>query len=291
MPRSPRPTRSWSWRLVAGDGQAYAYPTGILNRHEIVNDELAGVPLVVTYCPLCCSGVVYDRRVDDRELTFGNTSAVYDNDLVMYDYQTKSYWWQIAGRAIVGELSGTELTAVPSAIMPWGRWRAQRPDTWVLSARTGFDRTYGGDGLDGYAEAVTAGRLPFPSAGGGIDDARLDAGTGVLGGVVDGTGHAYPLRALRGEVVNDRLAGRSLAVFVTDDASGRVFDRRVGGDVLTFERGAGGIVDRRTGTRWSAAGRAVQGPLAGTQLDEVAGRTAFWFAFAAAFPDAVVVTG
>ena len=95
-------------------GQAWAYPVRILNFHEIVNDELAGLPALVSYCPLCGSAVVYDRRLDGDVLTFSNTSALYENDLVMVDRQTGTYWWQVPGRGLVGPLAGAELAPLPS---------------------------------------------------------------------------------------------------------------------------------------------------------------------------------
>ncbi|MEE8346657.1 MAG: DUF3179 domain-containing (seleno)protein, partial [Dehalococcoidia bacterium] len=91
-------------------GGAWAYPLKILNFHEIVNDDLDGVPVLISYCPLCRSGVVYDRRLAGKLLTFGNTSALYENDLVMFDRQTNSFWWQTAGEGIVGTLTGEQLT-------------------------------------------------------------------------------------------------------------------------------------------------------------------------------------
>ena len=97
-------------------GQAYAYPLQILNFRELVNDTIDGVPILVSYCPLCASAVVYDRRLGDRTLLFGNTSALYESDLVMFDHQTGSYWFQVAGRAIVGELTGEELAVLPSSV-------------------------------------------------------------------------------------------------------------------------------------------------------------------------------
>ena len=113
---------------VDENGQAYAYPHKILNFHEIVNDTLADVPVLISFCPLCRSGVVFDRRLGDDlrhdgELTFSNTSALFDNDMVMVDRQTSSYWWQVPGRSIVGTLSGAELTVLPSTTTTWDRWR------------------------------------------------------------------------------------------------------------------------------------------------------------------------
>lgn len=102
-----------------GDSQAYAYPVKFLNSHEIVNDEIDGIPILVTYCPLCGSGVVFDRRLNGETHIFGNTSALYQNDLVIVDHETGSYWFQTGGEAVIGPLSGNRLDPLPSVMMPW----------------------------------------------------------------------------------------------------------------------------------------------------------------------------
>ncbi len=94
----------------AVNGGAWAYPLRILNFHEIVNDHLEGEPVLISYCPLCYSGVVYNRALGEQVLTFGNTSALYESDMVMLDYNTGSYWWQVTGRAIVGPLTDERLS-------------------------------------------------------------------------------------------------------------------------------------------------------------------------------------
>ena len=102
---------------------ASAYPLNILDIHEIVNDVIDGEPVLITYCPLCFSGVVFDRELEGLVLTFGNTSALYQSDLVMYDHQTGSYWFQVGGEAVVGSLTGSHLDLLPSATMAWGSGR------------------------------------------------------------------------------------------------------------------------------------------------------------------------
>ena len=99
-------------------GEAFAYPINILNFHEMVNDTTGGIPLLATYCPQCFSGVVFSREVDGQTLTFGNTSALYQSDLVMYDHQTGSYWFQVGGEAVVGTLTRARLEPLPSATCP-----------------------------------------------------------------------------------------------------------------------------------------------------------------------------
>ncbi len=116
----------------SGD-DAFAYPINILNFHEIVNDTIGGVPVLVTYCPLCFSGVVFSRVVDGEVLTFGNTSALYQSDLVMYDHQSGSYWFQVGGEAVVGARTGAHLTALASTTMTWGEWRGFHPTTSTQS--------------------------------------------------------------------------------------------------------------------------------------------------------------
>ena len=91
------------------NGDARAYPLKILIWHEIVNDTVGGVPVTVTYCPLCNSAIVFERTVDGRVLDFGTTGKLRNSDLVMYDRQTESWWQQFSGTAIVGAMTGTKL--------------------------------------------------------------------------------------------------------------------------------------------------------------------------------------
>ena len=274
---------------VTQDGQPIAYPIKILNFHEIINEELAGVPLLVAYCPLCRSGVVYDRRVDGRELTFGNTSALLDNDMVMYDHQTNSYWWHIAGRAVVGELTGTELEPLPSSTTTWAEWQDRHPGTRVLSTDTGFARSYEVDPFDGFRSVINDGQRPFPDAEVSRHDDRLDDGEEVVGVVLDGQARAYPVRSLGDAVVNGELANTPLVVFSrAEGPAGVVYDRRVDGRELTFELVGDRIIDEQTGSTWGRDGRAIEGPLTDERLAPIRSRSAFWFAFVASFPDADV---
>ncbi|MFQ5932803.1 MAG: DUF3179 domain-containing protein, partial [Nitrospiraceae bacterium] len=175
---------------VSGE-QAWAYPIRILNLHEIVNENLDGEPVLISYCPLCFSGIVYSRRLGDQVLTFGNTSALYDSDLVMLDYETGSYWWQVAGEAIVGPLTGEELEILPSTVTTWREWHELHPDTQVLSKDTGFGRNYDQDPFATYADFLDAGRFAFP-VGEAARDPRLSPSTVVLALEIEGNAVAYP---------------------------------------------------------------------------------------------------
>jgi hypothetical protein len=116
---------------VEHDDRARAHPLRVLNHHEVVNDEFAG-PLAVTYCVLCGSGVVFERRVTGEPTTFGVSGRLWRSDLVMYDGLTDSLWSQLAATAIRGPRTGDRLTLVPSSLTTWGKWRSAHPETRVL---------------------------------------------------------------------------------------------------------------------------------------------------------------
>ena len=150
-------------------GRARAYPIQILIWHEIVNDEVAGVPVAVTFCPLCNTSLVFGRRVGGRTLDFGTTGNLRNSDLVMYDRQTESWWQQFGAAGIVGRYAGARLDVLPSRIVAWAQFRRDHPRGLVLSRDTGHSRPYGQNPYEGYDEA-RSGPI-FPSAH--ADDDRL----------------------------------------------------------------------------------------------------------------------
>jgi hypothetical protein len=272
---------------VAGD-QAWAYPLRILNFHEIVNDTLNGEPVLISYCPLCYSGIAYSRRLGDDVLTFGNTSALYESDMVMVDYQTGSYWWQVAGEAIVGPLTEEKLTVLPSATITWGEWRQLHPTTLVLSRDTGHARNYERDPFIEYAEIVNSGRFAFPVSEAGRD-ARLQPASQVLAVKVADEARAYPVTELGRAAIIDTLGDQAIVVFTDPDSqTGVAYQPMADGQSLTFEVRGGEFTDRETGSTWDLAGRAVSGPLQGAQLPAVPSKTSFWFAIIAAEPEITV---
>ncbi len=135
--------------LVLGR-EARAYPLQILVWHEIVNDRVGGVPVAVTFCPLCNTAIAFVRRVGGRTLSFGTTGNLRNSDLVMYDRQTQSWWQQFGGEAVVGRHAGTRLRQLPARIVSWQAFRSQHPDGLVLSHDTGYSRPYGQNPYVGY---------------------------------------------------------------------------------------------------------------------------------------------
>jgi hypothetical protein len=189
-------------------GHTRAYPLRILVWHEIVNDELAGRPVVVTYCPLCGTGMVFDRRVGDRTLTFGVSGLLYQSDVLMYDRETESLWSQLSREAVTGEFAGTELRWLPAEQMTWAAWRTRHPEGAVLSTETGFQRNYKRLPYAGYEASP---ELIFPVPEHRVELPRKEW---VLGITIAGAPHAYPLKDLPDrQIVEDQVNGRRLELF------------------------------------------------------------------------------
>ena len=176
--------------VVDRDSTSRAYPILILDLHEIVHDAIGGDAFVVTYCPLCGSALVFDRETAQGTITFSNTSALYENDMVMVDRETGSYWWQTAGRAIVGPRTDETLELVSSRVARFADWRVANPDGEVL-VRPVEGRDYGRDRFAGYGETLDAGRTPFPVSPEVFDDDRLAPSTRVTLAEIDGVWTAW----------------------------------------------------------------------------------------------------
>jgi hypothetical protein len=279
-------------------GDARAYPLQILMWHEIVNDTVGGRALTVTFCPLCNSALVFDRHVDGTTLDFGTSGKLYRSDLVMYDRQTHSLWAQMEGRAIVGTKAGTRLRVVPATTIAYEEWKVTHPAGKVLSRETGHQRPYGANPYAGYDGPTVR---PFLFAG--RPDPRRPPKERVVGVTLGNEARAYPWALLekRG-VLHDRIGDEPLVIFYRPGAlsaldaaqiaqsravgATAVFSPVVEGRTLTFEAAGDGFRDRETGSRWNLLGHAVQGPLAGKRLRAIPHVDAFWFAWAAFYPDA-----
>lgn len=132
-----------------GTATPRAYPIRYLIWHEIVNDAVGGVPVAVTFCPLCNSAMTFDRRTSDGTLTFGVSGKLRNSDMIMYDRETQSWWQQAIGEAVVGTLNGTELKTLPTWVESWGDFNARNPDGLVM-AEPEFNRDYGRNPYRGY---------------------------------------------------------------------------------------------------------------------------------------------
>ena len=284
--------------VVEHGDEVKAYPLAILIWHEIVNDNVGGQPVAVTFCPLCNTALVFDREVAGRILDFGTTGRLRHSDLLMYDRQTESWWQQAVGLAIVGELLGAELEFVPANTFSWETVRSLHPDVLVLSRDTGHRRDYGRNPYVGYDDP---GGSPIPDFFQAEEDPRLPAMERIVAlDIGDGWAVGFsPLSRVR--VVNDEIESLPFAVVWRPGASsalderkvsaGRdvgqtaVFDRRVGDRTLTLAWEDGSLRDLETGSTWDLAGRAVAGPLRGERLHSVAHGNHFWFSWVVFRPD------
>lgn len=211
-------------------GVAKAYPIRILNWHEVVNDRVGHESVVITYCPLCGSGMAFKADVsgpvDGPRLLFGVSGLLYNSDVLLYDRRTQSLWSQIMGRAVSGPMKGTPLTGVPVEHTTWSDWRDRHPDSLVLSEDTGHRRDYARDPYAGYAKEPG---LYFPvrfRAQGYHPKER------VLGLVLDGHAKAWPFVELAKSVgaksdgvIPDTLAGKTVRIhYDAQHGSARALD-------------------------------------------------------------------
>ncbi|MEX2152723.1 MAG: DUF3179 domain-containing protein [Gemmatimonadaceae bacterium] len=285
--------------VVEHGNSARAYPLQILVWHEIVNDRIGDMPIAVTFCPLCNTALVFDRRHAGRTLDFGTTGRLRHSDLVMYDRQTESWWQQATGEGLVGTHAGDTLRMIASQTLSWRDVRLEHPTALVLSRRTGYRREYGRNPYSGYDAPEGSPIRAFFSA---KRDERLPAMERVVAVRVRREAVAYPFSALRDKrVANDVVGAIPIVVFWTTGtasaldrdriAEGRdvgasgAFDRRIQGRTLTFEWKDGVFRDTQTGSTWTLSGRAVKGPLLGTRLTALPAGDYFWFAWAVFRPD------
>lgn len=275
---------------------ARAYPLSILIWHEIVNDELNGQPVSITFCPLCNASIAFDRNFDGQVLDFGTTGRLRNSDLIMYDRQSETWWQQFTGEGLVGEYAGEQLTFLPSQVIAWGDFKSRFPDGEVL-AKPNANRPYGVNPYVGYDSSAD----PFLFRGG--PDPRLAATERVAGLTTESSAKAWPFALLAEQgVVEDTFDGRSVVLFHKAGAAsaldtrqireGRdvgavaIFDPTVAGRRLSFAAAdSGAFTDTETQSTWNILGEAIAGPLAGTRLTQLVHFDHFWFAWAAFFPN------
>jgi hypothetical protein len=206
------------------------YPLQIMVWHEIVNDIIAGDPILITYCPLCGSGIAFERKIDDEAVEFGTSGKLYNSNLVMYDRKTDTYWSQIDGLAIIGDLAGDRLKPVSIDTVVWRDWKEAHPDSEVLSQDTGFVRAYGRDPYGSYYEDSF---VFFPVE---ASDDRIHPKTVIFGVEVDGVYKAYREDNLKElETIEDTVNGVSIRV-ERDDAGIVKITNQDTGDEIVKER-------------------------------------------------------
>lgn len=274
-----------------------AYPLQVMIWHEIVNDRISGEPVLVTFCPLCYSALVFERTVDDEVLEFGVSGFLRHSDLVMFDRKTETLWQQFTGKAIVGDYVGTTLTQIPSQIISFDQFKKNYPNGKVLTRDTGYDRNYGANPYTGYDDINNS-----PLFDAGNDDDRLPPMEKVIGVHLNLYQKAYPYSITRKEqVINDKVGEPPLLIIHTEGATSAldaaeiadskesgstgVFKRTLDGQELTFALKSGQIIDEQTESVWTITGEAVEGPNKGKKLETVTFGDYFAFAWLVFWPD------
>ena len=216
-------------------GESRAYPLRVLTWHEIANDVIGGVPVAVTYCPLCNAAIVFDRRLAGAVLDFGTTGKLRHSDLVMYDRQSESWWQQYSGEAIVGRHAGRTLEMLPARLESWAEFRGRAPDGLVLVPQNPAARPYGANPYVGYDSAG----MPF------LYDGEVPTGIAPLARVVVVGEEAWSLDRLRaagrieaGELVLSWRPGQASALDTP-----RIADGRDVGSVIVQRRHDGRLED------------------------------------------------
>jgi uncharacterized protein (DUF983 family) len=207
---------------VYENGIAKAYPISILNYHEIVNDHFGDQPVVVTFCPLCGSGIAFDALVKDKPKTFGVSGLLYNSDVLLYDRETESLWSQLKYQAVAGTLVGVSLKMLNTANTTWKSWNVKYPNTLVLSEDTGFIRDYSRNPYPGYEDSPA---LYFSVSD---QDARFHPKETVIGVEINGKFKAYAfseLEKLKGKELKDSFEGKDLIIkYKPSSKSAEIFD-------------------------------------------------------------------
>ena len=172
------------------DGKTRAYPLRVLVWHEIVNETINGKPILVTYCPLCGTAMIFDRKVAGKVRSFGVSGLLYQSDVLMYDREDESLWSQLKMEAVSGPLSGTELKWLPSKHLKWKAWKEKHPDGEVLSTETGFPRNYDGEAYASYFKNPGT-MFPIPKHNEALPEKEW-----VVGVINEGKPVAFPLAQL-----------------------------------------------------------------------------------------------
>ncbi|MEL7422710.1 MAG: DUF3179 domain-containing protein [Bacteroidota bacterium] len=194
---------------VTLNGVTKAYPVKVLNYHEVINDDFAGMRVAITYSPLCGSVMVYQTEERNQEWELAVSGLVYNNNTLYFDRQTESLWSQALGRAVAGPVAGAQLELLPATLTTWSEWQDRHPRTLLLSKETGYNRNYD---LDAYARYSTTDRLMFPL---NHSDDRLELKERVIGVEVDGVFKAYSYNLLPANehfVTTDVVNGQNIKI-------------------------------------------------------------------------------
>ena len=272
---------------VSINGDTRAYPLRIMGWHEMFNAVIGGVPVALAYCTLCGSGILFETKIKGRNkpLVFGSSGFLYRSNKLMFDRQTNSLWNQFTGKPVVGKLvgKGIELQQRPVVIASWANWKAQNPDTKVITLNTGHSRNYGSGVV--YNDYFASPELMFPTI---VDQTQFRQKDYVFGVRAFGGAKAWPLKAFRKEpLINDAIGGQELVLIGNDvTRTVRAYQRKG----KTFKRNSKGVISTADNVKWVITEDALVGNNS-EKLPRVAGHIAYWFAWNGYLSDVSEVYG
>jgi len=263
--------------------EARAYPLRILDWHEMTNDVVGGVPVTLSYCTLCGSAILFDRRAGAENFLFASSGLLYRSNKLMFDQESKTLWSNLTGTPVLGPLvgEGIELRMLPVVVTTWSDWLARHPDTTVLSLQTGYQRDYSPGAP--YGEYFASDELMFPV---GARDDRLADKAWVYGLRSGDAAVAFELTALQqAGIFNTTVGEQPVALVVGAGRAVRAFDR----GELTFDWRPAEVgqtlLVASDGSQWRVSDvglHRVGGPGFRPRLP---GHLAYWFGWYAFFPD------
>ncbi len=294
---------------VAIEGMAKAYPLNMLTMHEISNDMLNNVPILPTYCPLCNSSLVFDRRLThkgkDYLLDFEVSGMLRNSNMVMADKQTETWWQQLMGHGLVGELEGANLKVIPSMVIAVEDFFERYPEGRILSPKTGTraEKWYGTNPYEKY-DKISGKPYERFFVQSKVDN-RLKAMDRIIN--LEGTDgyKVYPFSVISEQgVINDEFQGKEIVIFYKEGAvsvldkkeiaksksigSATMFSSVLKGILLTFKKEQGKFIDLETRSTWDITGRCVEGEFRGAQLTLEKFSNHFAFAWLAFYPDSEI---
>jgi len=269
---------------VGNEIKAYTHP--VLDWHEIVNDEIDGVPVAITYCPLTGTGIGWDRTIDGDVTQFGVSGLLYNSNLIPYDRKTDSNWSQMANECVNGELLNTPIQTRLMVETDWKTWKEMYPSSQVLTTDTGKNRNYG---TYPYGNYRTSSNLNFPIS---ITDDRLHVKERVLGVLINGKAKAYQFEKFEGEdidVIEDTFEGKELVIVGSEEKNFMVaFDRNFSGSMRTFsplQNELPAVMKDETGNKYDFFGKVIEGPNVGELLESPTNYIGYWFSWGTFYED------
>ena len=283
--------------IFVHEGIARAYPIQVLLFHELVNDQIGDLPILVSFCPLCNSGLIFDRRVDGATYDFGVAGLLRHSDMVMYDRQTDSLWQQVTGEAIVGSMTGKSLRVISGQVVKFGDFASTHPDGQVLNRPEGSTAPYG---ISHYVNYELGKRNAMPvRLKSPLPVAPLER---VVAVTINGRSRAYPFEYLRKRRVQEgRFQKTRYVIFFEPEMLGAMDEKRLAESRavgtagvfspilderrLRFRKKKGQILDKETGSVWNVLGHAIEGPMKGARLEPIRHGVFFAFAWAVFHPN------